>query len=414
MKTFLILTVLFLDSLLAQKLSLNEAIQKALDTHPDIKKFELQVSKSKSTLDVSRADYLPQVNLNAEYNPTKTYVFPANGSFNTLNNDGYQVGASVHQKIWDFDKTLLNIDAKKENISIAKLSLSDAKAYLAYKVKLQYELILVQRLAMGVRQKDLESKEALYKQAQALVEQGMKTSADASRFLSSFYVAKDNLAISTASFDKARNTLSIYINEEIKKNIELDNTMLNIYSVSDEKKIIEGSPSLQALKKQIQKTSLEYQSVNSSHYGSVDFVASYNYINTLNAYDSSLVGITFDMPLYSGGRISAISQQAQIDSQSSQAEYDSKRLALQDEIQSLLIDLKRYEKTIAAKEAQLRAAQSTSNLLEARYKEGLSTYIEVLDSSALKLDAQLGLLSARYERSSAIHKLEYLEGKIDE
>ncbi len=62
--------------------------------------------------------------------------------------------------------------------------------------------------------------------------------------------------------------------------------------------------------------------------------------------------------------------------------------------------------------AQLRAATSTSELLSARYKEGLSTYIEVLDASALKLDAELGLLSAKYEKSSAIHKLEYFEGKI--
>jgi len=87
-------------------------------------------------------------------------------------------------------------------------------------------------------------------------------------------------------------------------------------------------------------------------------------------------------------------------------------LALREEISSLLIDIKRYEKTISAKNAQLEAASQTTDLLNARYKEGLTTYIEVLDAMALKLDAQLGLLSAEYEKSSAIHRLEYLEGKI--
>ncbi len=410
----ILLLMLSLGVLFAQKLTLSDAIQKALSTHPDVKRFELQVRKSESLVDISRADYLPQVNLNAEYNPTKTYIFPRNGTFNTINNNGYNIGASVHQKVWDFEKTLLSIDAKNEGISIAKLSLKDAKAYLAYKVKIQYELMLVQRLAMDVRKKDLQAKEALYKQAEALVKQGMKTSADATRFLSSFYVAKDNLAISKASFDKARNTLSLYIHEKIPSDVTLDDSMLSFYDLSDGKKIIESSPSLLALKKGVQKSSLEYKSAKSSHYGSVDFVASYNYLSTLNNYDSTLVGITLDLPLYSGGRISALAQQAQIDKQSALAEYDSKRVALEEEIGSLIIDIKRYKKTILAKQAQLDAATSTTNLLEARYKEGLATYIEVLDSFALKLDAQLGLLSARYERSSAIHKLQYLEGKIDE
>ena len=410
----ILLLIFSLGVLFAQKLTLSDAIDKALSTHPDIKRFELQVRKNESLVDLSRADYLPQVNLNAEYNPTKTYIFPRNGTFNTINNNGYSFGASVHQKVWDFEKTLLNIDAKNKGISIAKLSLKDAKAYLAYKVKIQYELMLVQRLAMDVRQKDLQAKEALYKQAEALVQQGMKTSADATRFLSSFYIAKDNLAISKAGFDKARNTLSLYIHEKIPSDVVLDDSMLSFYDLSDEKKIIESSPSLLALEKGVQKSSLEYKSVKSSHYGSVDFVASYNYLSTLNDYDSTLVGITLDLPLYSGGRISALAQQAQIDKQSALAEYDSKKLALQEEIESLIIDIKRYKKTILAKQAQLDAATSTTNLLEGRYKEGLATYIEVLDSFALKLDAQLGLLSARYEKSSAIHKLQYLEGKIDE
>ncbi len=410
MKKILLVFSMFF-SLIAQELTLDDAISKAMDTHPDIKRFVLQIDKSKSGVDVARSDYLPQVNFNAEYNPTKTYVLPVNGQFNTLDSDGYQVSTTLHQKIWDFDRSLSNIDAQKQSIAIAKLSLEDAKAYLVYKVKLQYELILVQRWAMKVRQKDLEAKEALYKQAQALVEQGMKTSADATRFLSSFYIAKDNLAISQASFDKARNTLSIYINETIQSDVILNNSSLYTKPSTNEKNIIQNSPSLQALEKGIEKSSLEYNSVHSAHYGSIDFIASYNYQDTLNSYDSTLVGLTLDIPLYSGGRVSAQAQQAQINIQSSQAEYDSKVLALREEVESLIIDIKRYEKTIAAKMAQLDAANSTSNLLDARYKEGLATYIEVLDASALKLDAELGLLSARYERSSAIHKLEYLQGK---
>ena len=62
--------------------------------------------------------------------------------------------------------------------------------------------------------------------------------------------------------------------------------------------------------------------------------------------------------------------------------------------------------------AQLEAATSTSNLLEARYKEGLATYIEVLDAISLVLNARLGVLEAYYSKSIAINRIEYLKGNL--
>ena len=410
--SILIFLVIF-NTLNAQNLNLNECINKALNTHPDIKRFTLQVQYSKSSVDVARADYLPQISLDAEYDPTKTYALPVNGTFHTKESVGWQAGANLNQKIWDFSKTTSNIKAQQAEEEVAKLSLEDAKALLAYKVKLQYELVLVQKEALHVREKDLNTKEELYKQAQALVQQGMKTNADATRFLSSVYDAKDKLGIAQADFNKAKTILSLYINEPIDEEVELQNTVSSdAWHAQDENTVLQKSPSLSALKKDITKNELSYKAVEALHYGSIDAIASYTRQNSLNEYDSTLVGVTLKIPLYSGGRTSALVEQAMINKQSSQEEYNSKKLALKEEFESLLIDLKRYEHTIKAKESQLQAAQQTKAVLDARYKEGLSTYIEVLDATALTLDAQLGLLQAKYERSSAIHRLEYLQGKI--
>ena len=90
----------------------------------------------------------------------------------------------------------------------------------------------------------------------------------------------------------------------------------------------------------------------------------------------------------------------------------SKLLALKEEIATIIIDIKRYNKTIDAKKAQLNTANKTHKLLEARYKEGLTTYIEVLDAVSLVLNAELGLLQAYYSKSISINKLVYLKGEI--
>jgi len=180
----------------------------------------------------------------------------------------------------------------------------------------------------------------------------------------------------------------------------------------DEKTILNDSPLLQTLQKNITKSALAYKSLQSSHYGSIDAIASYSRVGSLNEYDSSFAGVTLSVPLYSGGRTSALVEQARLDKQSAHEIYNSKALALQEEIESIIIDIERYVKSIKAKKAQLETASQTYNLLKARYAEGLATYIEVLDASSLELSAELGLLNTQYERSSALHKLEYLQGKI--
>ncbi len=409
------LALLYSLSLFSETLTLEVAIEDALKHHPDLKSLKLKVKQSKIFYKTAFSDYLPQLSLQANYNLTQTYVLPQNGAFNTIDDSGWNAGVNLKQKIWDFSKTSSLVDASKIDESVAYLSLKDAQALLSYKVKSLYELMVVQKEAIGVREKDLEAKEAYYKQALALVKQGLKTNADASRFLSSVYIAKENLAIAEASFQKAKNSLSLYIGREIADDVLLQKDVLeqNLKQKERiEKSILSQNYQLQIASQNIVKNTLLHKASKASRFGSIDGIASYTHFDTLNAYDAKVLGLTLNIPLYSGGRTSSEIQQIQIASKISKEQQVSKILALKEELESLIIDIKRYNKSIEAKYAQEKSAQETLNLLSGRYDEGLSTYIEVLDASSLVLNAKLGLLESYYLKSVAINRLYYLQGKI--
>jgi len=414
MKYLLFSSCLLSSLLFSQTLTLEQSIEKTLQNHPDIKAFALKVSQSHSAYDASFSDYLPEVNLQANYNALQTFIFPANGIFNTKEDKAWSAGASIKQKIWDFSKTSSSVDASKLDISISQLSLEDIKALLVSKVKSLYELMLVEREAVKVRKQDLKTKEAYYKQSLAFVEQGLKTSADSSRFLSAVYLAKENLAESQAEFDKAKNSLALYMGESIDSDIVLENNLLESkfeIPIDIQEKILKQNYQLKIATQNIDKNELLHKSAQASHYGSIDAVGSYTHINSLNEYDSKLLGVTLNIPLYSGGRVSAESQKAEIGTQIAKEQKASAKLALQEESKNLLTDIKKYRFTIEAKKAQLNSSQQTTLLLDGRYKEGLATYIEVLDATALELNAKLGLLNAKYQLAQAINRLQYLQGK---
>jgi len=415
MKKIFLSSLLLFSLLNAETLTLQESIDATLQNYPDVKSLQMKMKQSKLSHRSATADYLPQVNVNGQYNVTQTYVFPVNGAFHTQDDSGWNAGINLKQKIWDFGKTTSKIASSKKDEDISKLSLMDFKALLAYKVKSFYKLMVVQREAVNVRKKDLEAKKAYYAQAEALVKQGLKTTADASRFLSAVYNAEDNLAIAQASFDKARNSLSLYMDRKIDENVTLENAVLQESFNADtnvEKEVLASNYTLKIENKNIEKNILLHKSVKAEHYGSIDAVASYNHFDTLNTYDATNAGVVVNIPLYSGGRVSAEAQKVEISAQISKEQKRSRELALKEELQNLLLDIKRYNKTISAKKAQLDSAQETKKVLDGRYKEGLATYIEVLDATTQVLNAKLSLLEAYYLRALSIDRIQYLKGKI--
>jgi outer membrane protein TolC len=415
MKKLILLPLLWISLFSSETLTLQKSINKVLKNYPDIKTFKLKIKQSEASYNSTFSAYLPQVDLQAQYNVTQTYVFPVNGSFHTVDDSGWNAGVNLKQKVWDFSKTSSKVNASRVDKDISKLSLKELQSLLVFKVKSLYELMVVQSEAIDVRKKDLEAKEAYYAQSLALVKQGLKTNADANRFLSSVYVAKDNLSIAQTSYEKAKESLSLYMNEKIPDDILLEDKFLQREfdaKQDTQKEVLDTNYNLQIDAKNIEKNLLLHKSAKASHYGSIDIVASYNHIDTLNAYDSKLAGITLSIPLYSGGRVSAEAQKAEIGAQISKEQKRSRELALKEELSNLLLDIQRYNKTVAAKKAQLSAAMSTKDVLDGRYKEGLSTYIEVLDATSLVLNAQLGLLEAYYSRALSIDRIDYLKGKI--
>jgi len=407
---------IFLSALLlhAQTLTLESCIDKALSSHPDVKRFLLETERQKEGVNSAKSAWMPQISAYGEYDVQRTYVMPQNGAFHTIDDDGWAVGASLRQKVYDFSATTGHIEASKLRHEIARLSLEEARALMRYRVRNSYALVLVQKEAMRSRQKDLEAKKAMYEQAKALVEQGLKTRADESRFLSAVRQADDALAQAAAAYEKALIALRQLVGEEIPSTATFEERPLREETVvrfASENEVLEKNPGLRIAKENIGVYEATYKSAKAEHFGSIDIVADASHFDTLSRYDTTLLGVRYAVPIYSGGRLTAQAQQAKIARMIAAETEASRRKELLQEVRSIYADLREADKRIEAREAQLVSAGETKELVEARYKEGLSTYMEVLDAEAMWLDAKLGLLSARYAKLERIYRLEYLNAQ---
>ena len=414
MKKSLILGLLLSTLCQADLLSLQTCLDKALETHPDVKAWLLKVHQERQNVKSAKGDWLPQISVSAEYDPQRTYVMPQMGRFHTVDDDGWTAGISLKQKVYDFSKTSYRIESSKLHKKIAELSYEEAKALMRYRVRNAYALVLVQKEALTSRQKDLEAKQALYEQAKALVRQGLKTRADESRFLSSVKQAEDALALATAAYEKARITLEQLIGEKLGPDTDFDTALLTRSPAAAAPaldSVLRSNLSLKIARQNVDVSEATYRSVEAEHFGSVDVIADASHFETLSNYDTTLLGVRYAVPLYTGGKLTAQAQRSKIASMVARQNAESRRRAVVQETESLMADLDEAKKRIEAREAQLEAARETKELIEARYKEGLSTYMEVLDAEAIWLDARLGLLGARYTLLEKHYRLEYLNAQ---
>ncbi len=416
MKRFFLVIVCSV-ALQAEILSLKECIDKTLQNHPDVHSFMLSVEQSEKDLSSSKSAYKPQVALHLEYDPLRTYVMPVGGRFSTTDDTLLHGDIVLNQKLWDFSKTSNRIRASKVQKEITKLSLKDIKNQLALRVEQTYDRLLLQKELISLREEELKTKEMLYKQALAMQKQGLKTRADATRFRASVFEMKEALSLAKASYLKAKNSLEFLMGEKISKNVELENNLKRIkeFKLSQEKKKILHkallkNPMLSKIEKEIEKADHLYKASKGERYGSVDAMLMATHEESLSNYNTKLVAIKAELPLYTGGRLKAQMQKAKIAKAKAKASYASILLKYKEQLESLFIDLAQTDSAISAKTESIKAAKAALDIVRARYKEGLVTYLQLLDALTLYESTKVSYIGTLAEKSAILYQIKSLTG----
>ncbi len=394
-------------------LSLDEALEASLKNHPDIALARLQVDALQRDELASGSLLLPQVGLRVSYDPVMTYALPVDGAFKTKEEKSFVTTLSLDQKIYDFGASLDQKRAAGVAKEMSSLSLEDAKNTLTYRTKVLYKQIVITKELLNIKQKDLDLKQIYYDEALKKEQEGLRTKADTSRLYVALMDAKEALATTAGTLDHLIYKLGLFMGRDLVKDTHFDSGV--IYDQEELKRSSVDelllSTKMQLEQKNIEKSDLLYSSNRSSHFGSLDFHASYSHLDTLNSYDATVVGVGYSLPIYTGGKIDAYTQKAKIEAKMAREQKESRLLELQEALDGLFVDLHRLSFSIETKKSSIDASRDALSVMEGRYRAGLSSYVELLDASNTLLASQVGLLEAYYEKSIRVDEIKLLEAK---
>lgn len=410
-----ILIFLTLQTLFGKTLSLQEAIDATLLTHPDAKLALYQLNMAYETLGITKAATYPELSVNAEYYPSKTLVSQNNGNFVTRDHFSTHLDVTMTYTLWDFGRTQKRINAAQQDAESALALNENAKALLGEKVwQAYYSLAYLQRVNTA-NALSLAFYQALYDQSRQMKTVGLKTEADSERFYASLLDAKDLLETSRNEERKYTHLLSMltgFLEQDIR--IEDDFTALShttLPSFPDTKwrqMLKEYNAELEALGAKIKQSQSLYESSKAENYGTILFAGSLGSDTSISSYSSNQIGIKASIPLLTGGRISHQIEKDRVGILVAEEALRARELTLWQELYEAILDTKRLDTTIEAKQMAAQALSKTVAITQGRYKEGLATYIEVLEAQHAYDNATIAQSAAMLQKIASLAHIKRL------
>lgn len=423
MRLIYIILFFYLD-VSASILTLEEAIEKTLKTHPNAHIASLQYESAVETTKSADSALYPRIDANANYFPTKTFVMPTNGAFATKQSDSFHGDISGSYSLWDFGRSheryTSALRMQEGAGSMKKLTQNE----LIEKVWNTYYSVAVTASLIDTAEASVKFYEGQFKQAFNMRKSGLKTEADELRFSASLLEAQDRALRAKIDYDKVSLSLGMLIGSDELATVNqasLDQRceMLSLQNISLEtlrQKLRNNNPQLKALRLSIDALKALSDAANNEKYGNVALVGSYGYDNSLSAYDSYQAGVVGTIPLYDGGKLSAEGQKSRIAYTIAQKEFENVERLLWQEIYGAHRDFKRADASIKSKESVIAATTKSLHLIGGRYAQGLATYVDVLESQSTLETAKSELAQVKYQKISAYAHVQKLlnQGEYDD
>jgi HAE1 family hydrophobic/amphiphilic exporter-1 len=343
----------------------------------------------------------------------------ASGSLSSPNILGrWANGLLVSQVITDFGRTSsLFSAARMDKLSEEQRARTVRQQVLLW-VDEAYFRVLQAEALIRVNKQTIANRQLVEERSRALVANQLKSELDSSLAASSVLEAQLTLVQTenrrTAAFAELSAALGC-------------RTPLH-FSLKDEKIPVPEPvpmPELvsQALQNRPEIIALRYRRDSSKKIAAAEKSARYPKVSLLGAFgqnaagDSRMqgnygaAGIVVDVPLFSGGRISARAREAELKAQADQKTLEEIEERIVKDVHLAWINVSALRKKIEVAEALLSSATLTWQLAKARYESGITSLMELSQAELSRNQAEFEATASAYELQIAARQLRFQAGQ---
>src|SRR5262245_7314939 len=388
----------------ASVLTLDEALQIALENHPSIKASKERIDTQQAVVGQQMAAYYPLVNMTNGFQ-SGTQVGSTTGVADR-NFETYLMRTSVNMILYNFGKREGNVQSARDTLDATNFNYKTTVDGVILGVKQSYFTYLGLRAIVKVNEETVKNRELLARQAQGFYEVGTRARIDVAR-------ADSNLYLAIADLISAKNAVQVAwailknamgVRNLPERALVEDVTMTPIqYTLDQARELAFASrPELKSFDAQRRAQDQLVAVARRGHLPDLIFDANYRRSNT-SVIENTFpllggwqVGLNLLIPIFDGFRTTNRVQETLHNYYviKSQEELQWQQVAL--DVEQAYLRLMELQERIKANEAAASAAKENLDLANGRYEVGVGSIIEATDAQNLYTDAQTTYVQTLY------------------
>lgn len=419
-------------SLAQQPLTLQDALQYALDHNESIKKAYLDVEGGKHQVAEVRASALPQVEATAglNYNPVIGKLVFAGQSVTIGQPWDSQFGAQLTQQVFN-QQVFTGLRAARTTSEYYALAANMTEEQVIEVVAANYYQVLVTREQLSVIDTNLKNIRVINDIVTNQYNNGLAKKIDVDRIrvnITNLETQREELVNGVTLLE---NQLKFSMGMPIETPIVLAEQELkevpDIIDLSNDPGRLDRLVELQLQNKQLELLDLQYKATKAEYFPTLSLVSNYTYstmterFNSLYqnsenplaaSFGSMLVGVSLRIPIFNGFATRARMGKAKVDYLKAEQDLRNTRQSLNLAHENAQIQLKNALNTIQSQRENVQLAQEVYESTQNNYNNGLAPLTDLLDTENALTEAQNSYTQALLNYRIAEIQLKKANGNI--
>ncbi len=397
---------------LKSKLSLEDCVRIALENSPSVVSANLSLQEAQINLNLSRAEFLPTVSAGASqsYNVTKLQ-----GS-STAEHGNSDVYAQAQLSLSAISDKIRAVKIQKLALEQAQLAVNTQTNEITRAVKKAYYSLLSAQRAVHIRTVSRDLYQDQYERAAEYFRLGLRpkvdvTTAEVNLNNEKLKLIRAQNLVKTASASLA-NTMGV-TTPNVLEIEEIDDVEKFDFSLEEAVQIAYANrPDLRSTQAALKISQIQVNQAKAGMFPTFSFSAGYGkygndfYIEN----DETRLAVSVEIPIFNAFKSYNKVKQAKVNLAKTQNSGKSVVNNVFLEVQKAYINMQEAQESIPLAELNVEKARENLDLSRGRYNEGIGDSIELKDAEVAYTDAELNLLTARYDYAAAVADLKQAMG----
>lgn len=420
------------------KWSLQQCIDYAIEHNIQLKQNEIAEQQGAADLAQKRAELFPSLSFSTtqsiSYRPLQESASNivtngiANNSTNKFTENG-NYGLNASWTVWDGGANYKNVKAQKLQNQISALTTQATANSIQEQITQLYIQILYSKDALEVNRSMAETAQSQHERGKEMFEQGQISKADLTQLESQAASAEyDCVATQTQIANYTRQLKELLeITDGRKFDIQgirtADDVATQIIPNVGEvyQAALNSRPEIQSGRLNVDAAELDIDIAKAGYYPSISITAGIGDSHYSGSRESAgeqmkqnlnaSAGVTLSIPIFDNKRNKTNLKKAKLTKMDSELQLQDQQKQLYSTIEEYWLNAYNNQQQYVASLAQLKSAQSSYELLDEQFKNGLKNIVELMNGRDELMSAQQNKLQSQYNTLLHIQLLKFYKGE---